>query len=152
MFYNYLKIIYDIIKNYSLDSDEFKKMLFINESFIRHFKKRQNLVQIGGRLVHILEVEHERKSKILNCLNKKQQGGGTDSTNTKKLEQITTNIIDIIHQNYATTAESIGKLNEMFNKLTERLNKLHDSIPNDKDIETLENQLKEIKEINDKYL
>lgn len=156
--YHYLESVYNITKNYSPSSDKFVQMLKINDSFIRHF----NYSQTGGGDKHIISVDQIKKSQILNNFSWRIQKGGTENKYLDELNVLKNNALKAINDITSKTdpdnekkikelVELSKKMSTMFTMLINYIKMVYTHIPDKDNIARLDEQLKHIKEILEKY-
>lgn len=131
MFYNYVKILYSILENYKADSNEFSKMLEINNDLINKYKKQKQ---------HIQQNKHAQLKT--NQYIKIEQHGGTNPIT--QLEALKNEIISNL-QNLESKEKSI-ELQKILNKIIEYI-KLLDELLQKSNLGILSKQLQEMNEI-----
>ncbi len=154
MFYDYLKSIYDIVENYKPNSDNFNNVIKANDNFIKRLNNYidPSFSQSGGKKY--------KTYKVVTILSlKKSQIGGSPIDDLKKMQASMLGIVGTIHepQSNVTQAEldSIRDRIRNFRLLLENLVRyieyLHTLIPDDENVMKLNEQLKTIKDIAEKY-
>lgn len=121
MFYNYVKLVYLILEEYSAKSDEFNTMLDINNDLLKNLNKTNktnkknksikinNNIQLGGNH-ELLEKLNSLKTEILNGLEK--------LINREEFDKAKSMLINLI--------EYVNKINTLIN--SERMEKLKDQL------------------------
>jgi hypothetical protein len=143
MFYNYLKSIYNILDKYDSKSSNFNDMLNMNEYLIRAF----NNPYIGN---------NSYINTNTNTNNVFFQLGGTNHIEDLKL--LKSSILDIIanfkqptNQIDEELTNKVKKFKDAMENLIKYINLLYALIPNQENVDKLNTQLKQIKDILDKY-
>jgi len=173
MFYDYLKSINDIVKNYNPESDNFKKMIDLNNYFINAIDKNSihsndvnfdNFGKIasahtGGGKVKVVKLLSLQKSKLLK-LPLQTAGGGDPIDEINALHTSVMQIIEAMPPRVNCVAGvadlepivlEIRRVKSVFENLINYIQYLHKLLPDETNMATLNSQLATIRQIINKY-
>jgi hypothetical protein len=159
MFYDYLKSIYNIVEKYDPHTDNFQNMLELNDRFINDIGKdfdsynKIQSIQSGGQKMRMISIVSFNKFNKP----KGKQSGGNPIDDIKIMNKSITDMIDkLSHRDQPDVDLSelkakIEKFKNTMNKLIEYIELLHSAGPSSDNMLKLSDQLKQIKDILQKY-
>lgn len=148
MFYDYLKSIYNIMEKYDTQSDKFQNMLDLNDNFIRDIDKKsynRQSVKSGGKM------------RMISIAAFNKQIGGDHFDDIQIMKKAITEMIDKLNNKEGNVVDlsrlktKIEKFKSVMTKMVEYIELLHSTGPGSDRMSILSEQLKQIKNILEKY-
>ena len=165
MFYDYLKSIYNIVDKYDPCTDNFKQMLELNDYFIKNIGKKfdsYNKIrsnQNGGQKIRVISIASFNKIPIKSqdIQSKQNMFGGSPNDDIKNINKSILDMIDKLNApvqkplDLEELKQKIQKFKETMNKLIEYIELLHTASTGSDGMVKLSDQLKQIKDMLQKY-